>query len=371
MGFVNTRTELGERSTLDMLLGNTIADVLRESTGFVLTPVTSPNGSDKIGGSYFKFPVKKVVMPYATNGTYYTSAFWSSTSSAVADYNLEMLVIQFGQNSGYVAEPLTNCNQLEVLDLIPPNFTQSNSNTSGGYKFYGKTLNKSSLRTFIMRTSGGVSTLSTADVLNASIFGSGGSGGVICVPQDLISRYKAATNWSTYDSYGTINWQAIESTYLRVNGETGDVDLVTLWQADTKYRADDIVYFEDKVYRCIQAHTSLAEATPDTASEYWAEVLNESISDYKPLQYHFADGSPISQKITTSIGAHTTCSNSATWAWYDDPYEATVAVEFGYFLSVTVTMNGTDITESVYNSDTGVISIAQVKGPVTITTVAT
>ena len=47
---------------------------------------------------------------------------------------------------------------------------------------------------------------------NYSSLASGGSGCTIYVPSNLISSYKVATNWKTYDGYGTITWAAIEGS---------------------------------------------------------------------------------------------------------------------------------------------------------------
>ena len=47
---------------------------------------------------------------------------------------------------------------------------------------------------------------------NYSSLASGGSGCTIYVPGNLIDSYKAASNWKTYDGYGTITWTAIEGS---------------------------------------------------------------------------------------------------------------------------------------------------------------
>ena len=67
-------------------------------------------------------------------------------------------------------------------------------------------------------------------------FKSGGTGGTIYIPKSLYDHlgdgtandYKAATNWSTVDGYGTITWKSIESTHTDPNAP---IDL-TLYYAD-------------------------------------------------------------------------------------------------------------------------------------------
>lgn len=56
--------------------------------------------------------------------------------------------------------------------------------------------------------------------LSGTAFASGGAGGTIYIPKVLYDElgtgsandYKAATNWSTYDEYGTITWAQIEGS---------------------------------------------------------------------------------------------------------------------------------------------------------------
>lgn len=64
-------------------------------------------------------------------------------------------------------------------------------------------------------------------------------------------------------------------------------------------------------------------------------------------------------------------SNTAAIVNDGDSYTTTISANAGYALSiVTVTMGGTDITNTAYNADTGVVSIASVTGDVVITAVA-
>lgn len=49
----------------------------------------------------------------------------------------------------------------------------------------------------------------------------GGTGGVIYVPQALLSSYPTSTNWSTVNSWGTITWTAIEGSYYETHHADG------------------------------------------------------------------------------------------------------------------------------------------------------
>lgn len=67
------------------------------------------------------------------------------------------------------------------------------------------------LTTIILRKAS-VVPLSNVNAFNNTPFKSGGTGGTIFVPSALINSYKAASNWSTVNGYGTITWAAIEGS---------------------------------------------------------------------------------------------------------------------------------------------------------------
>lgn len=80
--------------------------------------------------------------------------------------------------------------------------------------FYGAT----NLNLIVLRSST-VATMANANVLTNTKFMSGGAGGTIYIPKALYDQlgtgtndYKAASNWSTYDGYGTITWKPIEGS---------------------------------------------------------------------------------------------------------------------------------------------------------------
>lgn len=79
--------------------------------------------------------------------------------------------------------------------------------------------NCSVLSTLILRSTTMVELGGTA-AFNGTPFASGGSGGTIYIPKSLYDHlgdgtsldYKAATNWSTLDGYGTVTWAQIEGS---------------------------------------------------------------------------------------------------------------------------------------------------------------
>lgn len=50
------------------------------------------------------------------------------------------------------------------------------------------------------------------------------------------------------------------------------VELFPVWAKDTEYTTDERVQYGEKLYRCVQSHTSQAAWTPDTTPALWTEV---------------------------------------------------------------------------------------------------
>ena len=50
------------------------------------------------------------------------------------------------------------------------------------------------------------------------------------------------------------------------------VELFPAWQTDKAYAADERIRYGDKLYRCVQAHTSQANWTPDATPALWTEI---------------------------------------------------------------------------------------------------
>lgn len=76
------------------------------------------------------------------------------------------------------------------------------------------------LKTLILRKETAIQPCNNTSVFTETPFASGGSGGTIYIPKALYDHlgdgtsldYKAATNWATYDSYGTITWAQLEGS---------------------------------------------------------------------------------------------------------------------------------------------------------------
>ena len=71
-------------------------------------------------------------------------------------------------------------------------------------------------------------------------------------------------------------------------------ELYPLWVNDTAYSVDTIVRYEDKLYRCVQAHTSQADWTPPSVPALWAVInrvnagtLDDPIAAERGMEYEY------------------------------------------------------------------------------------
>lgn len=121
-------------------------------------------------------------------------------------------------------------------------------------------------------------------------------------------------------------------------------------------------------------HNKTAGTGKDTA--FNVNVINPS----EQVLYSFCYGAGIDRtigyaatvyrSITNSL-THVTSSNAAVSVEDGAAYTATLTAESGYTMgTVVVKMGGTDITSTAYTASSGVVSIAEVTGDVTITAAA-
>ena len=69
----------------------------------------------------------------------------------------------------------------------------------------------------------------------------------------------------------------IEQLAITLDDETAlkGVELFPMWGIDIDYAVDDRVQHEDTLYKCVQAHTSQADWTPDATPALWVVVTIE------------------------------------------------------------------------------------------------
>ena len=108
------------------------------------------------------------------------------------------------------------CTSLQIYDAGIPTAPTGNYNMFAQNFFNGDT----ALHTIIIRTENRIGGLGNINTFTGTRFASGGAGGTIYIPKALYDHlgdgtsldYKAATNWSTVNGYGTITWAKIEGS---------------------------------------------------------------------------------------------------------------------------------------------------------------
>lgn len=158
------------------------------------------------GKSYIfsRCPFEEIVWTYESTGNINTSSRMFLQSPNLKIFVATSFLGAFGSAS---VNAFDSCTSLEKVDW-------SGSGINGNM-FTGC----SSLNILILRRSSSIVSIGNNSFSNSS-FASGGTGGTIYIPKVLYDElgtgssldYKAATNWSTYDGYGTITWAKIEGS---------------------------------------------------------------------------------------------------------------------------------------------------------------
>lgn len=92
--------------------------------------------------------------------------------------------------------------------------------------------------------------------------------------------------------------QLIEQLAITLDDETAltGIELFPVWTIDLAYAVDDRVQHGGILYKCIQAHTSQADWTPDATPALWVVVTVEEWPEWvQPTGAHdaYAKGSKV------------------------------------------------------------------------------
>ena len=144
---------------------------------------------------------------YPNEGTSYDVTDYSVSSCAA----LETIVIE-GTILKLGTSALRGNSILATVDI-------ENMTGQWGQHILNNAFLSSSLNKLILRQTT-IANLQSVTALAGTAFASGGAGGTIYIPKALYDElgtgssldYKAATNWSTLDGYGTITWAQIEGS---------------------------------------------------------------------------------------------------------------------------------------------------------------
>ena len=101
--------------------------------------------------------------------------------------------------------------------------------------------------------------------------------------------------------------QLIEQLAVALDDETAlaGVELFPMWAIGRAYAVDDRVQYGGILYKCVQAHTSQADWTPDITPALWVAVSIEEYPEWvQPTGAH--DAYNIGNKVTYK-GNHYVC----------------------------------------------------------------
>ena len=105
--------------------------------------------------------------------------------------------------------------------------------------------------------------------------------------------------------------QLIEQLTVTMSDETAltGVELFPMWAIGRAYAAGDRVQHGGTLYKCVQAHTSQADWTPDATQALWVVVSIEEFPEWvQPTGAH--DAYNIGDKVTYN-GQHYICTSNA------------------------------------------------------------
>ena len=138
-----------------------------------------------------------------------------NTCSYMPDLTKVKFKIVLNTSSAALNGVFLSCPNLTEMIIKARNLQQANFTISG-------TTFQSSpqFKTLILDGEDKLIKLGHTNAFNGTYFRQGGGGGTIYIPQVLYNHlgdgseldYKAATNWSVIDSYGTITWMPIEGS---------------------------------------------------------------------------------------------------------------------------------------------------------------
>lgn len=75
----------------------------------------------------------------------------------------------------------------------------------------------------------------------------------------------------------------IEQSSISLDDKTAldGIELFPMWKTNTAYAIGDRIRYNDKLYKCVQAHTSQDDWTPDKVPALFVEVSIEEFPEWK------------------------------------------------------------------------------------------
>ena len=112
----------------------------------------------------------------------------------------------------------------------------------------------------------------------------------------------------------------IEDLAITMTDEEGleFVDLFVNWSEGIAYEVGDRVKFGDTLYKCVQAHTSQSDWTPDVVSALWTRVTVEEWPEWvQPIGAQ--DAYMTGDKVTFQSHHYISLIDNNTWSPADYP----------------------------------------------------
>lgn len=138
--------------------------------------------------------ITKIYMPNFNSTANISSRFYGDTAMV---YAIMPKLTKIYNGTFY------DCSSLKAFDWLGGEITGS------AYHF----VNCKKLNIMVIRRTASICSLATINAFNNTPFASGKAGGTLYVPNDLISSYQSASNWSTILGYPNNQIKSIESTH--------------------------------------------------------------------------------------------------------------------------------------------------------------
>lgn len=166
---------------------------LRSHTGIV--ELTAPNlrstgGQDSLSGCS---SLRRIYLP-SFNVSHVADTQYAFSSIS----NLETVVLP-AQTVGFGSYAFRYDGKLTHADITAESLQQMG-------------FHQTKLTVLVIRKTDGICALNSTNVFDGSAFASGGTGGILYVPQALISSYQSETNWSTILGYTNNSILSIEGS---------------------------------------------------------------------------------------------------------------------------------------------------------------
>ena len=234
-GFVSEIEEIGTRWSIDDIFSREISgDIVintttetanifencKKITGVTITSTAHGNASINswfygcTGMKYLVAPLSLEIGRYGCQNCTSLTNVSLPEATVVSGNNFQgctsLVNVAFPRLVNSYGNCFNGCTKLESVD-----YGGSKNNINETYAFR----NCAKLGTLILRGTT-IGTLANVNAFTGTPFASGGTGGTIYIPKVLYDElgtgstldYKAATNWSIIDGYGTVTWAQIEGS---------------------------------------------------------------------------------------------------------------------------------------------------------------